>query len=741
MAFQQHQMANERTVHQLESEDVIDLSDYLKTIKRSKWWILITTLICLLVGVVIARTSSPIFQASSKILANPNQPSSIQDERIISSTITSLFYETQYGIIQSRAIAETVVEELGLVDSFKTEQMQEKVREKTFIENAKLKVSSLLGKDDKEENAKPLDDSEIKVLLATNIRKELIVSGGQQSQIINISYQSEDPVLATNIINSVAQAYIKFGLEARLNEVKGTEEWLSEQSSDLKDQLTASENKLRDFRLQQGIVDSSLQQQDSNSRLQTLNDQLINAQTNLSTAEELYQQVNTFSPESNEFLSLRPVQESRAASQLVTDEARLQSKVNELYERYREKHPKMIAARSELKSVQESLSAEIQKIVRGIESNYKLAKQQVVNIQKLLTQEKENIQSLQGSNFTLTSLEREVENKRRIYESFIERLMQANITGDFKASNIQVIDSATVPKIPIKPNVKIIIIISIFIGLVLGVIFAFVREVLDNTYRTPDALEDNLNIPSLGLTLALKKKDAHGIPELEYSNDTDNVFAECINTIRTSLQFSNIENPPKTILITSATGSEGKSTLAMNLAAAYSHIGNTLLLEVDLRKPSIARNLKLQNKKGLTDLLIGEANLDECVVNPTDDEQFNVITCGKKAHNAIEILSSNTFIETLKLLEEKFDYIILDGPPTLPVSDACVLGNNVDGVIVAVKAETTKINVAKEAVTRLSKLNSNIIGAVLTVAEPGKMSYYGDHYYSAEYYGSETKKA
>jgi capsular exopolysaccharide synthesis family protein len=188
-------------------------------------------------------------------------------------------------------------------------------------------------------------------------------------------------------------------------------------------------------------------------------------------------------------------------------------------------------------------------------------------------------------------------------------------------------------------------------------------------------------------------------------------------------------------LVTSATGAEGKSTLALNLAAAYSQLGKTLLLEVDLRKPSIARNLQLQNKLGLTDLVMGTVGPDNTGFKSDISGQFSVITCGTVPRNPLELLSSQKFEKVFASLKNHFDYIVLDGPPTLPVSDSCVLANKVDGVIFTVKAETTKIKTSKEAVARLQKLNANVIGAVLTVAEPHKMSYYGDHYYSGEYYG------
>ncbi|MFC4700850.1 GumC family protein [Glaciecola siphonariae] len=733
---------NKNTSEQFEQEQVLDIGQYWRTIKRAKWLIAFIALLCLSLGVYVASTATPIYQATSKILADPQAPSASREEQYVATALVFLFYETQYEIIQSRAIAETVVDKLSLVERYKEEQKQKAREPKSSFSMASIKreLSALLGNSQANAKPTPKTDDELKVMLATELQSNISVSGGKQSQVINISYQSPDPQLAAEIINAVAQAYIQFGLEARLGEVKNTEAWLAEQSSDLKAQLTESENKLRDFRMQQGIMDSDLQERDSNSRIQTLSNQLLNAQSNLSIKKELHDEVKDLPEGSKAFYSLTPVLENNTTSALVKEEARLQSRVNEFFQRYKEKHPKMIAARSELQSVQTSLNQEIAKIVDRIESDYRLAQQQVSNIQRLLTEERNSIQSLQGSSFTLTALEREVENNRRVYESFINRLMETNIKGDFTASNVQIIDSATVPQFPVKPNVKLIIALSLFVGLFLGVVTAFLREALHNTFRTPESIEENLNVPSLGMTIKLAKKEIGSIPELQYLQDLRSVFTESINTVRTSLMFSNIDNPPKTILVTSATGAEGKSTLAMNLAAAYGQMGKTLLLEVDLRKPSVAKNLNAPPRSGLTDVLAGSIELKEALLKPSEHSNYRVLTCGTIPHNPIELLSSDKFFDALNTFKKHFDHIILDGPPTLPVSDATVIGTKVDGVILAVRAEVTKIKASKEAVRRLQKLNANVIGAVLTLAEPQKISYYGDHYYAGEYYGTDDAK-
>lgn len=722
------------------NEEIIDLGQYWRTIKRAKWSIIAVTFVCLLIGGLIASSAVPIYRASAKILADPQQPNANRNEQYIASALVFLYYETQYEIIRSRNIAETVVDKLGLVEKYKKAQLENKNQQtsglSSTIKELKTEFAALFSKESKTIKVAPTD-AELKIMLASSIQAGIEVSGGKQSQIINVSYTSPDPEEAAEIINAISDAYIQFGLESRLGEVKNTESWLGEQFSLLKQKLQDSETKLSTYRSQQGLVDTNQQKSIGNTQLQSLNNELIRAQTKLSAAEEQYLAVKNVQQGSNDLYSLGPVLQNKTASDMVKANARASQKVSELTERYGEKHPTMISARSELNSTQENLKLEVDKIVDNIQKNYKLAQFQVTNIIKLISKTRSDIQSLQTENFSLVSLERDVENNRRIYENFQISLMETSGKGEYTASNVHIIDRAIAPKAPFKPNIKMIIVLAGVFGVFFGVVLAFMREALDNTFKTPDAVEEKLKLPALGITPVVKKKKSSTKPEKQYLDDSRSPFAESINTIRTGLLFSNIDNPPKTILVTSATGSEGKSTMAMNLAAAYSNLGKTLLLEVDLRKPSMAKNLNIESKVGLTDLVSGSVTTASDVFYKDNEGKLSVMTCGSFARNPLELLSSQKFESTLESLKAHFEYIILDGPPTLPVSDSCILANKVDGVIFAVKAEDTRIKVAKEAVSRLQKLNANIIGAVLTVAEPQKMSYYGDHYYSGEYYGAQ----
>ncbi|MFT2090316.1 GumC family protein [Paraglaciecola sp. 2405UD69-4] len=712
-------------------EDVIDLGEYWRTIMRAKWLIVIIALSCVLAGVLSIKKMTPMYKASVRILADPQKPTTNLEPANLTPNLVSLFYQTQYELITSRKIAESVVEKLDMVELYRNQQRStdQKEEDKTIFD---FLFSS------NSDSSKDYSDEDLVIYLAKRIQQSLEVSGGRQSQIINLTYQSKDPEEAALIANAISESYIQYGLSSRQGEVQDTENWLVEQSRVLKSALQESEQKLSQYRIQEGLVDTTQQQNLVNSQLQSLNSELINAQTRLSEIEEQYFALEKAKSNPEELYSSGPVLQNGSANSLVIEQGRLLQRVNELFERYGEKHPNMIAARSELKSVTENLAIEVNKVVENIQKEYRLAQVQVSNIQKLIKGTKDDVQSAQEKNYSLISLEREVENNRRIYDNFQVSLLESNVIRNYSASNIHIIDKASIPKLPFQPNPKLILMISLSFGLLLGIALAFLREAMDNTFKTPDDVEQKLPLTVLGITPSLIKKV--GAPELQYITDSLTPFAENINTIRTGLVFSNTDNPPKTILVTSANSNEGKSTLAINLATAFSHLGRTLLLEVDLRKPSIAKSFSSNKKLGLTDVLSGSSIFDEANHLIKNEGNLSVLASGGMVRNPIDLLSSNKFEEVLQDFKLHYDYIILDGPPTLPVSDSCILANKVDGVIFAVKSQYTKVKVAKEAVSRLSNLNANLIGAVLTVADSKKMRNYGEHFYSDEYYGERPTR-
>ncbi|MCU4674814.1 polysaccharide biosynthesis tyrosine autokinase [Catenovulum sp. 2E275] len=736
-------------VEQSQGIALFDIAKFWMILKRNKWIIVLCGLIGLGIAGFLAHKAIPIYQASVKIQADPNTPSAISGNQAVSSTPLILFYETQYEIIQSRTVAQSVVEKLNLVERYKQAQQEKRLQaeDKSVLEGiisqAKLKVNQLIngekqaGNGTAVEKASPSDE-QIALQIAQKIQSGIKVRGGKKSQMIDISYQSDDPTVATEIVNAVADAYISFELQTRLSQIKDTAGWLSDQLTDLKQNLKVSEDKLQAYKQDQGLVNTQQQQQIVNTQLSNLNTELIKAQTQHAAAKELYSQAMEAQNRHNGYLSLSPVMQNAVVKDLVAQETMLSNKVIELSERYGEKHPKMIAARSDLKNATANLQQEVAKVINNIEKQFNLTQLQVNNIKALIEQNKQEIQSLQGNNFELARLEREVEENRRVYDSFVKRLMEADLSGEYEASNIKIIDKATLPKKPIKPNKKMMLATGVIFGLIFAAVLIFVKESLERSFQTPENLENKLKISALGITEKIKSVKKQGKPEVQYLTNNRSTFAESINTIRTGILFNQIDNPPKTILITSSTGSEGKSTLAANLAFAFSQLDKTLLLELDLRKPSLVNTLKLDNPLGLSEILTERVDFLQATNQMPGLNNLDIIHSGEIPKNPLELISSKRFSYFLESLKQEYTHIIIDSPPVLPVSDACVLAQMSDAVILAVQANNTKISTAQESIKRLHKANANITGGVLTAVHPEKMYYYGEYQYQAEYYGYQA---
>lgn len=690
------------------NEEMIDLSKYWYIIKKSKVSIILMTIFFIGIGVIVSSSITPSYKATTKIISDPQQPNANKGVQNISNALISLYHETQYEIIKSKNIAETVIDKLNLIEKFKKSEITPEQAE--------------------------LSDIEIKALLTVKIQENIEITGGKQSQIINISYKSNNAEEAAEIVNTITDSYIEFGLQARFNKFKQTESWLSNQYNLLEQNLKKSEKKLAEYRSTQGLVNTSQQSLLENKQLQSLNDELIQAQTKLIVAEEEYLSVKNIPNDSPQLYSLSSVSSDQNLSDLIKDKAKLALKVNQLFERYGEKHPKMIEARSSLKSVNETLTLELQKIVNNIKSKYESAKAQVENIKGLIEENRRVIQKLQSDNFTLIALEREVENNRRVAETFQLNLIEASGKSEYSASNVSIVDRAVTPLLPDNQNKKLIIVLATILGLGIGSIIAIIRDGLDSTLKSPDLIEDKLGLTSLGSTPYTDTSKSNILEPMYLSSSLQN-FTESINTLRSGLLFSNIEQPPKTILITSSLAKEGKSTTAINLASSLSKLGKTLLLEVDLRMPTVDKKLSLDKKLGLSDLIVGTAKTIEEVIHHKDE--LSIITSGTPLNSPQELLSSHKFDQTLATLQTHFDYIILDGPPTLPISDAGIIASKVDSVLLVIKAESTNIEATIAATKRLNRLNANIIGAVLTCTSESSLNQYGD-YYTQETYGQTS---
>jgi len=721
--------------------DEFDLAEYWKIIKGNIWSIIGLTVLAGLVGGLTAFSASPVYKAEVKLLVEPDAPKIVSLDPLQAASNIMFFYETQYEIIGSRSVTEAVIKKLALdknpdfiADYGNSKFSFDKLVKLLPAEWQNVDFTGGLFSGDRP----VLTTEEYQEELTTYFQKHLSIGGEDKSQIVIVSYEAPTAQLAADIANAVVAAYVERNLDSKLFVVKQATSWLTDRLGDLRQKLVDSESALLEFQTREGVVDTKNSQEIIRGKLSKITQELVGAQINLAEAESRYNQLLVAQRNKKEVDSLRSVLQNQLVQKLKEEESKLGRHVAELSERYGEKHPKMIAAKSDLNEAMRRLKSEVGKVVEGIRREYEVAAENERKLRSIYEKQEAEIRQLKGKGFQLAKMERDVEANRNLYEMFLTRFKETNMTEDSKVTNIQVIDSARRPTKPFKPKKKLIIIGSMFAGLLLGFFLALLKDRLDNTFKGHEDIERKLALPVLGMSPLIGNKDLKKTLSGEGSiSMSGQMFIEAINNIRTSTLFSNIDTPPKTFLVTSSVPNEGKTTLSCELAMSFSQLGPTLLLEADLRNPSVAKTMGLDERIGITEFVSGQATAEE-VIRKHHKRNLSFITCGAIPPNPLEFVSSKKFKRALDDLKTRFEYIIIDTPPVFLFSDVLVLGQLVDALIMVVRVDWCKHNVAQGTLKRLHNSHIKPLGVVLSHANTKSINGYGDYYYG-KYYGAGAK--
>ena len=397
---------------------------------------------------------------------------------------------------------------------------------------------------------------------------------------------------------------------------------------------------------------------------------------------------------------------------LKQDKISIENEILELSKRYKSKHPKMIALQTKLEAVRNSIDDETMKL---LQMNTKMIE--------------------------YNALKREVESNKNLFESLLRRTKETEVSKELETTTISIVDLAEVPKGPFSPNRRQDISTGTMMGLLLGLCLAFVLEYLDSTVKTAEDIEMYVRLPFLGYVPSARReaKKEEEIDLLSHKMLRSRI-TEAYRSIRTSIIFSSPQDKPlKTILVTSTSPQEGKTTISINLGIIFAHANEkTIIVEADLRKPRIATSFQMANKEGLSSFLAGTASLDNVIKN-TFIPNLSVITSGPKPPNPTELLISTKSAQLLEELKTRFDRIIIDSPPVISVADTVILANKVDGVIDVIRASFLNIDVILRGRQRLSEAKSRILGVILNNVDVKREdSYYYYHYYYSE---EKEKKA
>jgi capsular exopolysaccharide synthesis family protein len=533
-----------------------------------------------------------------------------------------------------------------------------------------------------------------------------------------------------NVTNALAEAYIDYDLGSRIDASKDAKDFLERQITSMKARVETSEKTLNEYASKNEIIFVDRDKQSIlNQKLADLSTALNTSAAEKMQKEALYREIRE-SGTDNPVILNNPL-----ILGLKQQHASLEAEYFNLSKTYTSDYPRMQNLKSQIDSIQSRIDREKSHLVRSVESDYHAALKKEANLKASFEIQKKRVLDFQEKTVQYQILKRDVDANKELYNSLLQRLNEVGVVAMSKATNIQVVDRAIFPGEPDKPNKTQNILLSILFGLMGGIGLAFLVEYFDNTVVDVQEIEKRMHVPSLGMIpfqsdlISLKR------PQL-ICTDTRSPLSEVFRSISTFILFSSPLKPPKTILITSPGEKEGKSTISLNIAASLAgSLGNGVIVDADLRRPKLHHSFELDNKIGLSSCLSGNIAFDpgnDILVRPTSTKGLNIITTGPVPPNPSELLFSPRMKALLDSLCTLFNFVVIDAPPVMGISDSVFLSTIVDGTILVVKAGETP----KDALVATRKIfrsvNTNLLGVVLNGVKKGDFRYgYYSHYFSS----------
>jgi polysaccharide biosynthesis transport protein len=567
------------------------------------------------------------------------------------------------------------------------------------------------------------------------------------TSLMEVSFESSDPLLAARVLNAHLENYIEQNYKSRYEATADATKWLQSELDELRVKVRRSEDARIEYERNNQIWtvgDSSDKGNAATQRLADLNKELTEAQS-----DSLRKQALSEFAKAGDLDAVPQLRDNPVLQEMQKKEAELSVQYTDAVNQYGPNFPKVQRMQAQMKDLNEQMTRERKGIIAQLESEYREAKQHEDLLSRALDAQKAEVNVMSEKMIQYNILKREAEANKVLYDSLETKLKEAQISTGLKSSNIRIVDPAMVPSTPARPAKARNITLGFLVGLVGGIGLALLREYLDNTVKTPDDVETLARLPSLAVVPAFgvevasvkrlglfKTVSTNGHEkriELVAQHLPKSQMSEAFRALRTALLLSRPDHPPQVILVSSALPREGKTTVAANLAVTLAQLGDkTVLVDADLRKPGLVRLLNLGPEKyaGLSSYLAGVSSLDLVSVQHPMISNLTAIPAGPLPPNPADLLSSHKLTEALAELRTKFKFVVIDSPPIMAATDAVILSVQADGVLLVVRSGATP----KEAFTRtrdlLVSVKCHFLGVVLNAVD----SKSPDYYYSYRYY-------
>ncbi len=727
--------------------DVIDVRAFLLVLWRRKWIIFNVALITIVMSAIVVFQLTPRYTAKAMLAIETRQNRVVDLEAVMSGLGTDqAAIKTEIDVLQSRRLVGKLVDDVNLVNDpeFNAELREgrgflQAINPFTYLPDEWS--AAIFGRRKAEQSPEEAAQA-TRARVVDQLLSQMTVANPPRSYTLEVAVESADPKKAAKIANGLANLYLTDQLEVKFEATERANEWLNERVFELREKVRLAEQEAQQFREENQLIQTQSAGLVNDQQLAQLNTQLVTARTDLARIEARERQIEQNIVDGTvEESGLLEVVQSPLIQRLKEQESEVRRRRAELATRYGPKHPRMMNVEAELADVRTKISLEIDKIVAGIRGEAEVAAIRVTTLEQNLEALKQESFKNSRAQVRMRELDREAEANRLLLQTFLTRFKETSSSDGMQQADARIISKADVPVYASFPKKRIIMVVAAVIGLGAGVALAFLMESLDNGYRSPEHLKQDLNLRPLGMIpLVGKAVLQSGGPEKYIISKPSSSFAEAHRSIHASLMFSGAGGAtPKVLAVTSSIPGEGKSTATLCLAHILGRTGlKILVVEADMRRPVLRKRLGLEKGSfvSLNDVLSREPIPAGLSIYADDVSGIHVLWTDKE-ENPQKRFAAPEFQSFLSEARKQYDLVLIDTPPIMAVSDAMIIAKYAESIMFVVQWASTAKGIVKTAVKQLQQTGVPLAGAVLTQVDVKRhRGYgYGDQGY---YYGGKS---
>ncbi|PID46259.1 MAG: hypothetical protein CSB47_04855 [Proteobacteria bacterium] len=692
-------------------EKELSLHDIFAILFRRKWTILFTLLLVLVVALLFTFSTKPSYVAHATIQIEREGPQvvSFGQTEAKTSAIDSLqdpFFRTRYEMLKSRVLAEKVIGQENLEHSLRTAGEPPESLKGFFSLFTLPDISKWLKTDIGGVGSAPPKEDDITDLFS----KKLQVQAIEGTHLVKIFYEGSSPSEAKRAVNSIINNFIQLQIDTKSETGEYAKEFLRHELDKARANLQDAEKRLVEYSNKNGILGIDAKQTRHVRKLNDLSAALVQAEIRRTTAESLYREMKNTGSVST--VITNPVITS-IKGRLVALEAEYQEKLK----LFKPGYPDMQRLQQQINETRRNLRTELNTIQSSLKSDFESAREQERELRADLKRFNKKLYSLQGNSINYNTLKREVDSSGKLYNGLLQRLEEVEVASSANAntSNISIIDPAREPTKKYRPNPKLNILVGSIAGLLLGIGLAFLRDSLDRSIKTPDDLYKFTGLPVLGsIPRPVRISKRH--LALACKMEPDTRFAEAYRVFAANMRYQNNQDEEQILLVTSSLEGEGKSTTACNLACAYSQMGmRVLLIDADLRMPSIHKKIGIPNTVGLSEYLGNESDLIGITQTIKAIQNLFVITAGNHHDDPMRLLSSERMAYLISQASQRFDFVIIDSAPASGLAETLILSSLASKTLIVTDESNmkTQSEQIKRTVDSLGRIKQNVCGFLL----------------------------